>query len=112
VELQLVREGQVNQLGVRHSVGWLAAVMFVRCFAGWAAIAQSASTATSGLNPENPTRLHQALDSSNSADFRWPHFIDYSQHIVNPKHLDFALDEESKPAQAPSTSDCGQVVFP
>jgi murein L,D-transpeptidase YcbB/YkuD len=43
--------------------------------------AQSASTATSGLNAEDQAWLHQALDTSNSAGLRWPHFIDYIQHL-------------------------------
>lgn len=56
-------------------------MVFGALFCSVGAIAQSVSTATSGLSAEGQTWLHQALDSSNSADLRWPNFIDYSQHL-------------------------------
>jgi L,D-transpeptidase YcbB len=81
VKLQWVQEGQVNQLGVRRSAGWSAALLFAVLLCRVGAIAQSASTATSGLSAEDQAWLHRVVESSNSTDLRWPNFIDYSQHL-------------------------------
>jgi murein L,D-transpeptidase YcbB/YkuD len=44
-------------------------------------MAQSASTGATVLNAEDQAWLHQAVDSGNSPDLRWPNFSDYSQHL-------------------------------
>ena len=71
----------MNQLGVRRSAGRSTALLFAVLLCRVGAIAQSASTATSGLSAEDQAWLHQAVESSNSTDLRWPNFIDYSQHL-------------------------------
>jgi len=71
----------VTQLGGRRCAGWSAALVLSAQLCRVGAIAQNASPATSELSAEDQTWLHQTLDSSNSADLRWPHFIDYSQHL-------------------------------
>ena len=71
----------MTQLGGRRCAGWSAALVLSAQLCRVGAIAQNASPATSELSAEDQTWLHQTLDSSNSADLRWPHFIDYSQHL-------------------------------
>jgi murein L,D-transpeptidase YcbB/YkuD len=76
----------VNQLHLRCRTGLLAALVFAGLvFAGLVsgvgAMAQSASTGATVLNAEDQAWLHQAVDSGNSPDLRWPNFSDYSQHL-------------------------------
>jgi L,D-transpeptidase YcbB len=76
----------VNQLHLRCRTGLSAALVFAGLvFAGLVsgvgAMAQSASTGATVLNAEDQAWLHQAVDSGNSPDLRWPNFSDYSQHL-------------------------------
>jgi murein L,D-transpeptidase YcbB/YkuD len=71
----------VNQLGIRSGTGWMAALVFAALLCRLGAMAQNRSVPASGLNAEDQAWLHQAVDSGNSSDLRWPNFIDYSQHL-------------------------------
>jgi murein L,D-transpeptidase YcbB/YkuD len=58
-----------------------AGLVFAGLVSGVGAMAQSASTGATVLNAEDQAWLHQAVDSGNSPDLRWPNFSDYSQHL-------------------------------
>jgi murein L,D-transpeptidase YcbB/YkuD len=60
-----------------------AGLVFAGLVSGVGAMAQSASTGATVLNAEDQAWLHQAVDSGNSPDLRWPNFSDYSQHLKN-----------------------------
>jgi murein L,D-transpeptidase YcbB/YkuD len=59
----------------------MAALVFVALLCRMGAMAQSGLAAASGLSAEDQAWLHQAVDSGNSSDLRWPNFIDYNQHL-------------------------------
>lgn len=59
----------------------MAPLVFAALFCSVGVMAQSGSASTSGLNAQDQAWLHQAVDSGNSPDLRWPNFVDYSQHL-------------------------------
>jgi murein L,D-transpeptidase YcbB/YkuD len=69
----------------------MAALVFAALICGAGAMAQStstvASTGGSQLSAGGQAWLHQAVDSGNSPDLRWPNFSDYDQHLK--KFYDF-----------------------
>ena len=71
----------MNQLRIRSGTVWMAALVFVALLCRMGAMAQSGLAAASGLSAEDQAWLHQAVDSGNSSDLRWPNFIDYNQHL-------------------------------
>jgi murein L,D-transpeptidase YcbB/YkuD len=71
----------VNQLRIRSGTRWMAALVIAALLCRVSAMAQSGSVAAPGLNGEDQAWLHQAVDSGNSSDLRWPNFADYSQHL-------------------------------
>ena len=59
----------------------MAALVLAALLCRLGAMAQSGSAAAPGLSAEDQAWLHQAVDSGNSSDLRWPNFADYSQHL-------------------------------
>jgi L,D-transpeptidase YcbB len=71
----------VNQLPVLRGVGFVAALACAALISGAGAMAQSPAIGASPLSAEGQAWLHQAVDSGNSSDLRWPNFSDYSGHL-------------------------------
>ena len=71
----------MNRLGIRSRTVWMAALVLAALLCRLGAMAQSGSAAAPGLSAEDQAWLHQAVDSGNSSDLRWPNFADYSQHL-------------------------------